>query len=255
METLASTKCIVCSVEVIQDPLKPVLGANISHLSALVCSDKCESQKREELQREDNEKLFKKILRILPRKYIGVKSTDFDKMELRHVLSWDENQARADGFAVLQYFCNDPQWCLVLSSEVSGNKKTRLALYALACLALKGLYRMRDPQQIQDAGYYSAISICSMVRNEAFNHHQPNTKSFHNSRVLVIDDMGQEEVRDSIQLAGILKHREENNLKTIITTNLNPQEIRERYTERINSRLAYGVYRVIGTDCRKRGFK
>ena len=67
----------------------------------------------------------------------------------------------------------------------------------------------------------------------------------------MIDDLGQENERDSGEIAGILKVREENNLKTIITTNLTSDKIESRYTGRISSRIQKGIFQVVGEDYRR----
>ena len=57
---------------------------------------------------------------------------------------------------------------------------------------------------------------------------------------LFIDDLGTEPILKNVTVEGlynIISERVENNKKTIISTNLNPDEIQQTYGERIFSRL------------------
>ncbi len=76
--------------------------------------------------------------------------------------------------------------------------------------------------------------------------------------VLMIDDLGSEPLMQNItveQLFNLLNERQSRNLSTIISTNLTLQELRERYTERVASRLNNPrnclVLTLAGRDLRK----
>ena len=76
--------------------------------------------------------------------------------------------------------------------------------------------------------------------------------------VLMIDDLGSEPLMQNVtveQLFNLLNERQSRNLSTILSTNLTLQEIRERYTERIASRLNNPKHCLIltlaGRDLRK----
>ena len=58
--------------------------------------------------------------------------------------------------------------------------------------------------------------------------------------LLLIDDLGTEPLMNNVtvtQLFNLLNERQLAGRHTVISTNLNPRELQERYTERIASRL------------------
>ena len=61
------------------------------------------------------------------------------------------------------------------------------------------------------------------------------------SPVLMLDDLGSEPMMQNItieQLFNLINERQRRNLATVISTNLNLAELRNRYTERIASRIS-----------------
>ena len=77
------------------------------------------------------------------------------------------------------------------------------------------------------------------------------------AEMLVIDDLGTEPMLENVTveyLFTLLNERRANRLSTLVATNLTPQELKARYTERIFSRLVdkseTEVLRVIGGDVR-----
>ena len=245
------TNCMECKKEFEYDECTDLLGANTSIMKPSICSHRCETLVYNKMALEVNRNVFRRILNVLPEAYKSVKMEDFEKMELRHVSSWEKNQTLKKATDIISRFANSDYWNITFASENYGNGKTRLSLYILACLGLKGVYRTKDIGTIQDAGYYSALDMVKLLKTEVFDTNQYNLKRFYRAKVLLIDDLGQEDKRDSGEIAGILKIREENNLKTIITTNCDPIQMEERYTGRISSRIAKGVFHVLGEDYRK----
>ena len=78
--------------------------------------------------------------------------------------------------------------------------------------------------------------------------------------VLMIDDLGSEPLMQNVtveQLFNLINERQNKGLSTIISTNLTLQELRERYTERIASRLnnpgSCLILTLAGKDLRKAG--
>ena len=241
------SNCIECGIEINYEPIENFLESNTGNLKPSICSDVCEIANRDRRQKEMGQNLFYRILKVMPDVYKGVKMSDFDKMTLKHAQSKKDSQATD----IVKNFCNSYYWNITLASEGYGNGKTRFGLYTLACLALKGFYKTKDICDINDAGFFSAIDIVKILKTETFDQKQYKLKLFYNSRVLMIDDLGQENERDSSEIAGIIKVREENNRKTIITTNIGPDEMERRYTGRVYSRLQRGIFHVIGKDFRK----
>lgn len=86
------------------------------------------------------------------------------------------------------------------------------------------------------------------LNNNLLNYHTTFNESrtqildpYLTSEVLIIDDLGTEPMFKNVTqeyLYLLLNERQLNNLATIITTNLEPKDIQERYGERIFSRLA-----------------
>lgn len=252
MDNGLKTNCKECGLEFEYPSCEDVLGVNLSDSKPSVCSSQCETRAMDKITKEINRNVFSRILGVVPEVYKGVKMADFENMELRHVNSWKKNKKLKNATDIIKNFCNSDYWNVTfVSGENYGNGKTRLSLYILACLGLKGQYRTKDIGNIQDAGYYSALDIIKLLKTETFDTNQYNIKKFYRAKVLLIDDLGQENPKDSLELAGILKIREENNLKTIITTNKSPEEMEKLYTGRISSRIAKGVFHVLGGDYRQ----
>lgn len=238
---------MICQKEFEYPEIQSTGQFDLSFLKPTVCSDECESTYYQQKAEEANRNLFYRILKLLPDTYKGVKLSDFDEMNIIHGGSKKQVTAKD----LLSRFFKSDYWNLTLASSNYGNGKTRLGLYALAVAALKGIYRTTEIHEISDAGYYSALSITKMLKTENFDSKQLKMKLFCRSRILMIDDLGQENERDSGEIAGILKVREENNLKTIITTNLTSDKIESRYTGRISSRIQKGIFQVVGEDYRR----
>lgn len=245
------TSCMECGKEIEYDECPNLFGIDASIFKPSICSIQCETRVYNKMALEVNRNVFRRILNVLPDAYKSVKMEDFENMDLRHVSTWEQNQTLKKATDIISRFCKSDYWNITFASENYGNGKTRLSLYILACLGLKGIYRTKDIGTVQDAGYYSALDIIKLLKTETFDTNQYNLKRFYRATVLLIDDLGQENIKDSGEIAGILKIREENNLKTIITTNLNPKQMEERYTGRISSRIAKGVFHVLGGDYRK----
>ena len=58
--------------------------------------------------------------------------------------------------------------------------------------------------------------------------------------VLILDDLGSEPLMQNVtveQLFNLINERQSKGLSTVVSTNLTLQELRERYTERVASRL------------------
>jgi hypothetical protein len=190
--------------------------------------------------------LFRRILSVLPEAYKSVKLEDFINQPIIH----QKSDARAEAFDILKRFCRSDYWSLSFCSTSTGIGKTRLGLFTLACLALKGKFKTREIHTIQDAGYFSALDVARIMHGEKFKLKRPNTNMFYAARVLMIDDLGQEEKHDAGSLAAIIKYREENGKKTILTTNLTLTGLNNRYTERLASRIYAGMFEMKGIDRR-----
>ena len=138
--------------------------------------------------------------------------------------------------AVVEWMMQGKKWGLLICGSVGTGKTTML----------KAIFKMLDEHRHCLPGYFfngclgwdSAIEIA----NDYIHHHNLFESSA--SRIYSgIDDLGQEpeNVSDFGNIAhpvrDILLERYEHNQITIITTNLTPQDITERYGERVGDRL------------------
>lgn len=85
----------------------------------------------------------------------------------------------------------------------------------------------------------SAYTFLQMARKSYFES-ENGVRELTDVPVLMLDDLGSEPLMQNItveQLFNLLNERQNRGLSTVISTNLNLQELRERYTERVASRL------------------
>lgn len=247
---MKESKCIYCNQPFEYKEIEPVMGLKLNDLRPTICSDQCEIYFNEQRQREISKNVFYRIINVMPDVYKGVKMSDFNETEIISTYAQRVHKGAED---LIKRFCNSDYWNISLFSPTYGNGKTRLGLYILACLALKGIYKTRDIGNIQDAGYYSAIDIAKILKTETFDSKQYQLKKFYTCRALIIDDLGQEDKFFHKDIAGIIKVREESKLKTIITSNEEPGKLEEMYTGRVYSRIKKGSFLVMGKDRRQEG--
>lgn len=106
--------------------------------------------------------------------------------------------------------------------------------------------------------YFTSVHLFDQIREALFQKTDTDTNSvledIYNCDLLIIDDLGTEALNTYIapQLFSCLDARDERKMSTIISTNLNLQEIRDRYSERVFSRLSsrYKIIKLIGDDIR-----
>jgi DNA replication protein DnaC len=91
--------------------------------------------------------------------------------------------------------------------------------------------------------YYSAIQLFQTISSYLFDKDKALitelNQTLYESDLLVIDDLGSEMTNDFVrsQLFGILNERIIRQKSTIITTNFSYENLREKYQERIFSRI------------------
>ena len=105
----------------------------------------------------------------------------------------------------------------------------------------------------------SAFRFLEIARRAYFGKGVEELEDVVNADVLFIDDLGIEPLMENItipQWYNLLNERHVRGLGTVLSTNLMEAELRERYTERIASRLldprAYRLLQFIGSDVRRR---
>lgn len=105
----------------------------------------------------------------------------------------------------------------------------------------------------------SAYRMLEILRKSYFENEE-GAGDLMSADVLMIDDLGSEPLMQNVtveQLFNLLNERQNRNLSTVISTNLDMANFRERYTERIASRLMDSrhckVMNLLGRDIRTGG--
>lgn len=104
----------------------------------------------------------------------------------------------------------------------------------------------------------SAYSFLDVARRAYFSGKQEEMDTLMDTDVLMIDDMGVEPLMENITIVqwfNLINERQLRGKGTVISTNLNVEELRRRYTERITSRLLDGkqcmILQFLGDDVRR----
>lgn len=119
--------------------------------------------------------------------------------------------------------------CLLLSGK-SGLGKT----FLLRCMAKRLIDRGVNVLLM------SAYRFLDVARRAYFGGPADELESLMSCDVLMLDDLGSEPLMENItivQLFNLINERQLAGKATLISTNLNEKELRERYTERVASRL------------------
>ncbi len=134
----------------------------------------------------------------------------------------------------------------------TGLGKTHLSVAIVRTAVERGL----------DALYVSASNMFSDFEHERFSRpygeedHTSRTARYFDCELLAIDDLGAE-VSNQFTVAclyNLLNTREQQGKSTLVNTNLSPEELRKRYSDRITSRL-FGTFRALqflGGDVRQK---
>ncbi len=86
----------------------------------------------------------------------------------------------------------------------------------------------------------SAYDLLMALKNAYFSRNSDDADSYFDAELLLIDDLGMEPLMENItveQVYNLLSARLKRGLYTVITTNLSRDELKQRYTERVSSRL------------------
>lgn len=137
----------------------------------------------------------------------------------------------------------------ILLSGKSGLGKTYL-LHAIAHRLVE-----RDLMPV----YTSAYHLLEVARKAYFDNDSEKLAEMMNTPILLIDDLGTEPMLQNItieQLFNLINERQLKCRHTVISTNLTMAEFKERYTERISSRLldesSWRRLVLTGSDVRKK---
>ena len=106
----------------------------------------------------------------------------------------------------------------------------------------------------------TSYQLTDRMRAAVFEHDWGAFSQVLETPVLLLDDLGVEPMLNNVtieQLFTLLNERELNGLHTLISTNLHPEELKQRYSERISSRLldrrSTSILPFYGEDVRLRG--
>ena len=116
-------------------------------------------------------------------------------------------------------------------------------------------------RRLQEHGYQaelvSAYEVIRIMRDAYFGR-EDDTERLYDADVLLIDDLGMEPMMENItieQLFQLVNTRRSRGLAMVFSTNLNTEEIKHRYNERLASRLfdrsLCQVVRLLGQDVRQ----
>lgn len=107
--------------------------------------------------------------------------------------------------------------------------------------------------------YFSAVDLFDVLADAAFSRNESAAsyeKTVEDCDVLIIDDLGTEFTNKlSVpQLFQVLNSRITRKKSTVISSNLKPSDLRDRYSERISSRITsqYKIKKLVCTDIRIR---
>lgn len=108
--------------------------------------------------------------------------------------------------------------------------------------------------------YFSAVKLFEALSDVMFNHGDPEESrsvlsDIYECDLLIIDDLGTELMSSAVatQLFSLLNERHLSQRSTVISTNLTLEDLKDRYEDRIFSRIAqrYSIYRISGPDIRR----
>ena len=123
--------------------------------------------------------------------------------------------------------------------------------YLLNCMA------KRLSERGFEAELVSAYDVIRVMRDAYFGR-EDDTARLYEADVLLIDDLGMEPMMENVtieQLFQLINARRSRGLSMVFSTNLNTEEIRTRYNERLASRLTdrslCRVIRLLGQDIRQ----
>jgi DNA replication protein DnaC len=221
------------------------LGFDFSQVVS-ICSRKCleavhKRELEEKLDKDKQKKLrasyeaLKSILAMYPKKYQGAQLSDFDDINKDWLTINDKKKSVRK---IVERWLTGSYWCFFLRSNNPDTGKTRLGLVLLAELAKVGIY---TTQAQTKRGYIKAPLLASYLESERFDNEKLITFGMIDAEVLFIDDIGTEKETQSDLIAYLIDEREQENKKTIVTTNLDDQCISLRYGSRFLSRISRGL--------------
>lgn len=127
----------------------------------------------------------------------------------------------------------------VTISGNTGSGKTHLAL-AILCSEISKIIKEENHYKYRYAfRFVTSSEFARQSKINTFDKTQSYFKDLEESDLLIFDDLGTESATDFTKenIFSLLDYRVNKKLKTIVTTNLTMNEIKNRYHERVSSRL------------------
>ena len=168
------------------------------------------------------------------------------------------------GMTQRQWMAQIRDKCEKFADSVPAPKQRTLTITGRSGLGktwLLGCIRNRVTRNGIDSVYVTAYRALEILRDSYFNRDEGSDEArrLFTVPLLMIDDLGMEPMMQNItieQMYNLLNERMVNGLCTVISTNLTVGDIRERYNERIASRLQdklqSSILPLMGEDLRKR---
>ena len=171
------------------------------------------------------------------------------EVENRHLQFIDDEQVNDTAWQLANILTAEkPKFGVLLCGDCGNGKTTYL--YALQNI----INWLRDGHYLEDEeNSYMKILGAKELAFMARNNYQEFLKECRYTKILAIDDLGEEphEVLDygNIQnpILELIEYRYDNQFPTFMTSNLDPAEITEKYGDRIADRLCEMVDRIVFT--------
>ncbi len=204
---------------------------------AKFCNKECQDLH----EKEQTEKVVNTGLRALKRSYPSIyrniQFQDFTNLETDQLI--DRNGKAHQCMRKVEAWIKSPYWCLFMNGD-SGKGKTRLGLTTIL-LWYKRNNIVYDGMKRISHRFIKAMNLGLNLESERYEDVRGQQIEFTGVSMLFLDDLGTETKSQSMMIANLLDEREQNNLKTIITTNLSDEDLSERYGQRFLSRIHRGI--------------
>lgn len=186
---------------------------------------------------------FQTAYRKKMREQIGLNCSDTETFETFDETRIPDERISDDAFTQREYAVLARNRCQKWADEYPESQPENILLSGKAGLGKTFLMHAMAARLIE-RGFHvlliSAFQFIQIARNSYFDG-DDSMDELMNAPVLMIDDLGSEPLMKNItveQLFHLIDERQNHHLSTIISSNLTMEELQERYTERITSRLS-----------------